>query len=191
MSRRCGNSGIIITDRKPGLMKKNSSIILIVLLALVLVVSGCKDIGSSKSAPDFDVTLLDLNKGGESVRGKSVSLNDYKGKPLVLNFWAPWCPPCRDESPGFERVYQKYKSKEVKFLAIAIRDTDLNIEQFVKRYGLTFQIGIDADAEIANKYGVSGIPETFFIDTNGNIKRTHVGALSESQLSEYIDEILG
>lgn len=172
-------------------MKKKFIFLSVLILAVVLILSGCKNSGSSKSAPDFNVTLLDLNKGGDSVRGKTVSLNDYKGKPLVLNFWAPWCPPCRAEAPGFERTYKKYKDTNIQFLAVAIRDSDENVEQFVKEFKFTFQIGLDKDAELAGKYGVSGIPTTFFLDSDGNIKRTHVGALNEKQLSQFIDELLG
>lgn len=168
-------------------MKKLFILGLLILLTLVLV-SGCK-IGGPIAAPDFKVTLLDLNKGGDSVRGKEVSLNSYKGKTLVLNFWAPWCKPCKEEAPILEKVYKRYKSK-VEFLAIAIRDSDQNIKNFVKKYNLTFQIGIDTDAEATVKYGVSGLPETFFIDANGKIKRSFIGAINETQLSKFIEELL-
>lgn len=162
--------------------------LLLVIVTFVVVISGCKSNGLM-AAPDFSVPLLDLTKSGDSVRGEKVSLSSYKGKPLVLNFWAPWCPPCKAEAPVLERVYKKYQSK-IAFLAIAIRDSDQNIEHFVKSNNLTFQIGIDPDAESTSKYGVNGLPETFFIDANGNIKRSFVGAIEEAKLSQYIEDIL-
>jgi thiol-disulfide isomerase/thioredoxin len=173
-------------------MKKILALSLLALLAFLLVASGCKSSpqGSQNTAPDFKMPLLDLKKGGDSVRGKTVSISDFKGKPLVFNFWAPWCPPCRAEAPELVKVYENYKTKGVQFLAVAIRDSDENIVQFVKDNNFTLPVGIDTDAEFAGKYGVSGIPTTFFIDGSGKIIRTNVGAINQIQMSQFVEELL-
>lgn len=166
----------------------------IVFLLLVLL-GGCISGSSSKNkAPGFTVDMLDQSKveqaDANNYRGKSVSLDDYKGKPLVLNFWAPWCPPCREEAPMLQQTYEKYKGKDIEFLMISIRDTDENVVNFMKENNLSFPVGLDTEAVLTTRYSVSGIPTTFFIDRDGKIKRSYVGALNAGQIDSFIGEIM-
>lgn len=162
---------------------------LLSIICILVLISGCT-VNKEPKAKDFTVPILDIRKSDDYNRGKSVSINDFKGKPLVVNFWAPWCPPCREEAPTLEKAYRYYKKDGLEFLAIAIKDTDRNIAFFMNSKKLTFPVGLDPDAVVATQYGVSGIPTTFFITREGNIKRMFVGALGEVQLQQFIEEII-
>lgn len=168
---------------------KSKKILFIPVIILFLLVSGCTGINTPK-AKEFNIPIINIKKNGDFSRGKRVSLNDYKGKPLYLNFWAPWCPPCREEAPTLEKAYRYYKKDGLEFLAIAIKDTDRNVAFFMSDKKLTFPVGLDPDAVVATQYGVSGIPTSFFITREGNVKRMFIGALSETQLQQFIEEII-
>lgn len=136
--------------------------------------SGVTRVG--KPAPDFSMTLL----GGGEFR-----LEDHAGSPLVINFWASWCPPCRDESPGFERIWQKYRDSGVQFVGVDIQDTQEEAARYVEEFGLTFPNGRDPDGKITVEYGVIGLPVTFFIGANGVVEGRWVGAVPEDKLESW------
>ncbi len=148
----------------------------ILLVALLLYValfteSQQPPLGLSKGqpAPDFRLKTLD---------GKEIALSDYRGKIVLINFWATWCPPCKEEMPLFESVYRKYKDRGFEILAIS---TDGNLEpvkKFVKEFGLTFPILHD-DRNVANLYGVQGLPTSFLIDRDGKIVKVRLGKYKE------------
>lgn len=167
--------------------------LLLITLLLLALLAGCSSGSSKNQAPDFDVQMLDQSKVGkanvDNYRAGKVSLESYKGKPLVLNFWAPWCPPCKEEAPALQAVYDRYKGTDVEFLMVSIKDTDQNVANFMNDMKLSFPVALDANAELTSKYPVSGIPTTFFIDRTGNIKRVYTGALTEIQMEEFIREI--
>lgn len=167
-------------------------VFLFISFLLLALLTGCNT-GSSSKAPGFEVQLLDQNKVGQQnvddYRAGKVSLDSYKGKPLVLNFWAPWCPPCKEEAPALQAVYEKYKGRGVEFLMVSINDTDKNVADFMRNNRLSFPVGLDKKAELTSRYSVTGIPTTFFIDRNGDIKRAFTGAMTETQMEEFIREI--
>ncbi len=105
-----------------------------------------------------------------SPEGKQVSLADFKGKVLMINFWATWCLPCQWEMPEMESLYKKYKSTGFAIVAIALDKAPAkDIEAFVKQRGLTYPTAIDSKFETAMKYGVRGLPWTYFLDREGRI----------------------
>ncbi len=111
------------------------------------------------AAPDFTVPRL-----GSGV----VTLKELRGTAVFLNFWATWCPPCKEEMPSMERLYRRYKDRGFSMLAISIDSGDqAGVAAFVKKYGLTFTIGLDAKLEAANRYTVRALPSTFLIDKTG------------------------
>lgn len=176
-------------------MKIKLFLFFILFALFIAIFTGCIPNSSGRSkAPDFTVDTLNISKidqvNAKSYRSAKVSLADFKGKPLVLNFWAPWCPPCREEAPLLQQTYEKYKGKNIEFLMISIRDTDRNVINFMKDNNLTFPVGLDTEAVLTTRYSVSGIPTTFFIDRNGKIKRTYVGALQADQIDGFIGEII-
>ena len=125
--------------------------------------------------------------------GTAVNLSDFYGKPIVVNFWATWCGPCKMELPAFEKLYQKYKD-EVTFLMVNLTDdADDTIEKvsaFVEENQYTFPVYHDVDMNAALTYYITSVPRTLFIDSNGNISYGYMGAMSEETLEMYIKEIL-
>lgn len=132
-----------------------------------------------KAAPDFSLTLFD---------GRTVKLSDFRGKVVFLNFWASWCPPCREEAPLLEAAWHGYKSQGVVFLGVDIQDTDEEARRFIQAFGITYPNGRDPKNRIAIDYGVYGIPETYFIDPNGRITAKYIGALRMDILAARLAE---
>jgi len=116
--------------------------------------------GRPSRAPDF--TVARLGSG-------SLSLKELRGQLVFLNFWATWCPPCKEEMPSMERLYQRYKARGFTIVAISIDSgAPDGVARFVKKLGLTFPIGLDPKVEVANRYTVRALPSSFLIDRDGN-----------------------
>jgi thiol-disulfide isomerase/thioredoxin len=124
------------------------------------------------------------------VGGKLISLEDYKDRPVVLNFWASWCPPCRDETPGMERVWRKYKDEGVIILGINVQDGEKEAKRYISEFGVTFFNALDLDGHITVDYGVTGLPVTFFINEEGFVIGRWVGSISESKLDSWVSGLL-
>ncbi len=120
-----------------------------------------------KPAPDFE--LPDVN-------GKKVRLSDFKGKIIILDFWATWCPPCRAEIPGFVELYKKYKDKGVEIIGISLDEGGVkDVVPFMKEFGINYHVLI-GNYKVTQDYGgIRGIPTTFVIDRKGNIRAKYVG----------------
>ena len=135
-------------------------------------------------APDFEV----LDNDGNTVR-----LSDFRGKPVVLNFWATWCPPCKAELPDFDRSAATY-GDEVTFLMVNLtdggRDTVSGVREFVAANGYTFPVYFDTRYSAANAYRVSSIPKTYFINAEGEVVSYKVGMVSASELEKGIQSLL-
>lgn len=135
------------------------------------------------AAPDFVVYDAD---------GKEVRLSDFKGRPVVLNFWASWCPPCKAEMPHFNTVYADVKDSVV-FLMIDLVDGQRETQQlgqtYVDEQGFSFPIYFDLKQSAANAYGISSIPTTIFIDVDGNVVTGQEGMMDEQTLRAGIELI--
>ena len=131
------------------------------------------------SAPDF--TMLDW-EGGE------VTLSEFFGKPIVLNFWASWCGPCKMEMPDIQKYYEKF-GEEIHFLLVSVDDSVDTAKAFIEKEGYTFPVYFDTTSAGAYTYGASSIPLTYFIDTEGNMQAYYMGAMSEDILQQGIDMI--
>ncbi len=142
--------------------------------------SGLTRVG--KPAPDFAMPLL--NGGGE------FRLSERGDVPAVINFWASWCPPCRDESPAFERTWRAYRDEGVVFIGVNIQDTQEDAEEYAREFGLTFVNGRDLDGKITIDYGVTGLPVTFFVGRGGDVESVHVGAIAEDDLAQRTRALL-
>ena len=119
-----------------------------------------------KQASDFTVSLL----GGETLR-----LKGQRGKPVLVNFWATWCAPCREEMPAMERLYLKHRERGFVVLAVSV-DTDASlVKPFLERFKLTFPVALDAKMDLANAYGVRALPASFLIDRNGYLTALALG----------------
>ena len=141
--------------------------------------SGMTRVG--KPAPQFAMQLLD---GGE------FRLSDHEGRPLVINFWASWCPPCRQESPAFERQWRRYQDTGIQFVGVDIQDDVSEAEAYVREFGLTFPNGLDPDGKITIDYGVIGLPVTFFVGSSGIVEGRWVGAIPEDKLEEWVKTLI-
>ena len=119
-------------------------------------------------APDFTLSSLD---------SQEVSLANLKGKPMVLNFWASWCPPCKAEMPAFQETFQEYDGSDLQIIAINATNQDslTEVTQFIEEYGITFPIPLDRSGAVARAYLVHSLPTTYFIDKNGVIKEIIIG----------------
>lgn len=136
---------------------------------------------SRQMAPAFTLALLD---------GGNLTLADHQGKPVLLNFFASWCLPCRDEMPAIEKISHEYRAKGVVFLGVAIDDTEAKLRDFTARYGVTFPVGLDRGAVIQKSFGLYGIPTTYFIDRKGVVNYFHSGAVTEELLRHELDKLL-
>ena len=134
-------------------------------------------------APDFTLRTLD---GGE------VRLHELRGKVVVLNFWATWCGPCRDEMPLFEQAMAERGPDGLLIVAINVQESEDQVRPFVQRLGLTYPIGMDRNGGLARRYRVRSYPTTYFIGRNGTVEGRRVGAYTRhilfGRLSQLLDE---
>ncbi|KGM46356.1 redoxin domain-containing protein [Neobacillus niacini] len=129
-------------------------------------------------APDFELKTL---------AGDTVKLSDLKGKKVMLNFWATWCPPCKAEMPAMEE-FHKEAGDDVVILAVNI-DPHLDVKAFVDENGITFPIPLDAEDKVNEMYQVLSIPTTYFIDTKGNIGNKYIGAMNLDAMKQYTKDL--
>lgn len=138
-----------------------------------------------EKAKDFSV----INKDGQAV-----NLSDYFGNPIVVNFWATWCSPCKSELPAFEELSKEYDGKVI-FMMVNLTDgyqeTVEGVKEFIKENNYTFPVFFDTDYSASNAYQPNYIPETIFIDKDGNMVDKHIGAMNKETLKKYIDTLIG
>lgn len=163
-------------------------VIALVLGGLLLTQGNTTNELPSKSSPEKKE--LATNFTLELTNGKKFNLSDYKGKPVLINFFASWCLPCREEMPVLEKVVQEYEPKGVVFLGIAVDDTEEKMKDFIAKYGVTFPVGLDKTAAIQKSFGLYGIPTTYFIDRQGVINYSHSGSVTEELLQHELAQLL-
>jgi DsbE subfamily thiol:disulfide oxidoreductase len=122
------------------------------------LVPNLQEMKDHAPAPDFTLPNLE---------GKKVALRDFRGKLLLVNFWASWCVPCREEMPAMERLYQRYKDRGFVILGVNIQDDKKSALSFVKELKITFPIAFDPNGEVGLLYGAWGLPATYLIDAKG------------------------
>jgi peroxiredoxin len=163
-------------------MKKYFFIIIITAIfmtSIVFIFSGCK--GSGNASSDSDFTLTDLG-------GNPVSLSDFKGNIVVLNFWATWCPPCIVEIPDFVEVFNEFKDKDVQFIGISNEDISA-LKSFAAEYDINYPILVD-NKNIMAIWAIRAIPTTFVLDRDGQIVFKNVGMMTGEQIRNVIENIL-
>jgi len=153
-----------------------------VVALFCVLVAGCSAGVVSRPAPPFKATRFE---------GGAVTLSAFKGKLLVLNFWASWCPPCRAEMPGVQKAWEKYSKKGVNFLAIATLDTRKDATGYLRESKVRLPVAFDDDGDaILRKYQGRGLPTTYFIDRRGTVIARHSGYMSEENLTQELDRLL-
>jgi thiol-disulfide isomerase/thioredoxin len=174
---------IIKTLFQSGMFK---AVPLLILVLTLIVYAGCaggstSDLSIGNKAPDFELYDLD---------GDVHQLSDYKGTPVFLNFWATWCGPCRGEMPHLEEVYEEWKDNDLTFFAVNIGESSTDVVSFLEYYGFNMPVLLDSAKTVSRKYGVSGIPTTYFIDEDGIIQNKVVGAFPDRESVEnYVKQL--
>lgn len=136
---------------------------------------------SNGIAPDFTLTTFD---------GRTVTLTELRGQVVIINFWASWCVPCREEAAYLEETWRKYQDQGVVFIGVDWVDTEKEALAYIEEFDITYLNGPDLGTRIAQAYNIQGVPETFFVAKNGEIRGVHIGPLKSPELDEKIEEML-
>jgi peroxiredoxin len=150
-------------------------------LAAFLFVAGCRshsaNAKTSATAPDFSLTALD---------GRKLTLSDYHGKVVLLNFWATWCGPCEKEIPAFVQLQNQYGSQGLQIVGISMDDSDSPVHSFYQRVGMNYPVAL-GDAKLAQLYGgIYGLPVNFVVARDGHIAARYVGATDIATIEQQI-----
>jgi cytochrome c biogenesis protein CcmG, thiol:disulfide interchange protein DsbE len=152
------------------------------LLVYGLASKGSSGVGLGEAAPDSPLPRLE--------GGGSQSLADYRGRWVLVNFWASWCGPCREEAPALERFQRQHGGPMFTVLGIDSRDLTGDGRDFVRQYGLSYPQLRDGDGEAADDYGTTGVPESFLVDPAGKVRLLARGPVSEEYLREEVAPLL-
>jgi cytochrome c biogenesis protein CcmG/thiol:disulfide interchange protein DsbE len=136
---------------------------------------------NSGPAPDFTLTSFD---------GQTVTLSDLRGQAVIINFWASWCPPCREEAAYLERTWREYQGQGVVFIGVDWVDTEKEALAYIDEFDITYFNGPDLGTRIAQAYRIRGVPETFFVDKSGRLRGVKIGPLYPPELEDKIEELL-
>lgn len=135
----------------------------------------------SELARDFTLTTFD---------GEQVTLSGLRGRHVMVDFWSSWCPPCREEAPALADAYERYRAQGVEFVGVAVWDVAEEAERFAQESGAGYPAGVDTKGVIGVDYGLTGIPEKYFIDPQGRIVRKYVGPMTAETLDGVLQELL-
>ncbi len=189
-------------------------VLLVLLLIALVVLSGCRSAKETSRSPARPVGQLegiylvvpDKVKRGKDVPTRGVvapdfafvtddgveyRLSDLRGRPVVLNFWATWCPPCRAEMPALDAAYLEYKDEGLVILAVNQMDNREQVERFREAMGLHMPIVLDTQGAVGQAYWVRGLPTSFFVDAEGQVALRWTGMLTEKSLDKGLRLILG
>jgi peroxiredoxin len=169
-------------------MKKRLKLILAIILVSGLLITSCGSNPNSPAAavgnpaPEFQLPDLD---------GQAISLNDLKGKPVLLNFWASWCGPCRSEMPYMQEIHEEWSGDGLVLLTINIGEGLPQVQEFLQKRNLSLPVLLDTQNNVAEQYGVQYLPTTFFIDKDGIIQEKIVGAFkNKTQIETRLSKII-
>ncbi len=133
-----------------------------------------------KKAPDFSL---------KTVNNEVLKLSDYKGKTIILNFFATWCPPCKMEIPDFVKFYNENKNKGIVVIGICVNSKEQDIKKLIEEYKINYPVCI-SDRKVESAYGgINAVPTTFIIDKNGNIITKQIGMMKEEQLKKVVEKV--
>ena len=154
---------------------------MLAILAFSITLAAC-----STGQPAADFAL-------KTFKGEEFRLSEQRGKAVVINFWYPSCPPCRDEMPAFQEVWEEHQGRDVRFIGLFVPqgfDTEVEARQFVDEFGLTFDFATDVRAMVAQEYAVQFFPTTYFIDQAGRIHKMEISRMDVDTLTEILDDLL-
>ncbi|SHJ83061.1 TlpA family protein disulfide reductase [Tepidibacter formicigenes] len=145
-----------------------------------MVENGIFFVEKEKDAPDFTF---------KNLQGEEVSLSDYRGKNVIINFWATWCPYCIKEMPDLNKIYLENKDNDFVVLAIDIGESKDVVDKYLKDKDYKFSILLDEEGEVANSYMIRGIPTSYFIDKEGKIADIKMQMMTYDQMKEMVDKL--
>jgi len=145
---------------------------------LVRAQAGPRDEGP---APDFSMATFS---------GEQVSLSALRGQVVVINFWASWCPPCREEAAYLESTWRAYRDQGVVFIGVDYADTDREALAYIDEFDITYPNGPDIGTRISQAYRIQGVPETFFVAKDGSLRGVKIGPLAPPGLEEKLESLL-
>lgn len=184
-----------ILQEKQGLSIAAQVVVWLAVLAILAVIAvslsrsqrGTVQVGDQ--IPDFNLTFFE----GYTFEGKSdLNLVDFKGKVVVMNFWASWCIPCEEEAAELESAWRYYKdSGDVVFIGVDYVDTEPEARKYLTKFDITYPNGPDLATHISQMFRIKGVPETYFIDQNGKLAYIQIGPFStEAQIRAIVDSLL-
>ena len=175
-------------ETQPGSGRRRGGLVLsfaVILALLGLLAWGLKKAQAGPLdnglAPDFTITGFD---------GRTATLGQLRGQVVIINFWASWCPPCREEAAYLEETWRKYEGQGVVFIGVDWVDTEKEALAYIQEFDITYINGPDIGTRIAQAYNIQGVPETFFVARNGELRGVHIGPMQSPQLDEKIEELL-
>ena len=133
--------------------------------------------------PAPELNLVDLS-------GRQVSLTDYRGKVVLVNLWATWCPPCREEMPTLQKFYEKHKEDDFVLIAIDQEEPLELVKSFVDEFGLTFPVWLDEEYEAERKFNTMNLPSSYVIDRSGVVRLMWIGGISKRNLEKFVPDII-
>lgn len=153
------------------------------LLGFGLLSKGEAKVELGQKAPDGSLPTLAGNG--------TATVADYRGQWVLVNFWASWCVPCRDESPALERFYRRHRGDDFTVLGIDTRDLIDDGQDFVQKYGVTYPQLRDGDGNRSRDYGTTGVPESFLVNPKGNLALIRRGPVDREYLDQYVAPMIG
>ena len=174
------------------MLKRRTGVALVaVLLTTVSPTLPLAAQGSKASVCDADTRVANLNFTLRDLDGKSVTLSQYKGRVVVLNFWATWCGPCKIEIPGFVKLYQTYRGQGLVVLGVSIDDPVSKLKPFAERLKINYPVLVGNGREdLWKAYPMMGVPNTFIIGRDGKVCRQYTGLALEEQIEPEIKALL-
>ena len=157
--------------------------VLSTLLALALVACNSAQPAARLGgpAPDFNLPTAD---------GGTVRLADLKGKPVLINFWATWCQPCREEMPAMQELYEQYRDRGLMILAVDMEEDLRPVRRWIDQGGYTFTFLLDSEGEQVKRYNINASPTSYFVGRDGVIRDLKLGALSRTEMQTKIEKLL-
>ncbi|MEP7284369.1 MAG: TlpA disulfide reductase family protein [Chloroflexota bacterium] len=178
---------IDVTPRPP---RRISSVVMVTIMGLTLLLIflfGMKLLKDSQAqieggvAPSFTIRTYDNG---------IFSLDKYRGKVVVINFWASWCGPCRSEAPDMNAIWSEYKDRGVVFIGVGHLDNEGDARNFIKEFGIDYLTGPDNGTDVSSSYRIKGVPETYVVDKLGNLALTIPGPTTARDLRPILDKLL-